>query len=83
MVYEVRWTKTALDRIAKLDKKLVGKIIDRIESIKADPLLSVKKLTGIDLYSLRIGDYRVIISLEQNGIFILDLGHRSKVYKKY
>jgi mRNA interferase RelE/StbE len=83
MVYEVRWTETALRRIAKLDKKLAGKIIDRIESIKADPLLSVKRLTGINLYSLRIGDYRIIISLEKNSMFILDLGHRSKVYKKY
>ena len=83
MVYEVRWTETALGKIARLDKKLAGRIIDKVESMTADPFLYVKRLTGINLYSLRIGDYRVIISLEKNNMFVLDIGHRSKVYRKY
>jgi len=49
--------KLHLTGFAKLDKKLAGRIIDRIESVKADPFLSVKRLTRIILYSLRIGDY--------------------------
>lgn len=83
MAYQVRWTETALRKIVKLDKKLADRIIDKVESITADPFLYVKRLTGINLYSLRIGDYRVIISLEENNIFILDVGHRSQIYQKY
>lgn len=83
MTYQVRWTETALGKIAKLDKKLAGRIIDKVESVTTDPFLYVKRLTGINLYSLRIGDYRVIISLEENNMFVLDVGHRSKVYRKY
>lgn len=83
MTYQVRWTETVLRKIVKLDKKLADRIIDKVESITADPFLYVKRLTGINLYSLRIGDYRVIISLEENNIFVLDVGHRSQVYRKY
>jgi mRNA interferase RelE/StbE len=81
MEYQVRWTGTSLGKISKLDKMLAGRIIEKIESIKADPLLYVKRLTGINLYSLRIGDYRVIIALEKNNMFILDVGHRRKSTK--
>lgn len=83
MVYEIRWAKTSLERLGKLDKKLADRIINSIENIKGDPFMSVKKLAGINLYSLRSGDYRIIISIEKNSLFILDLGHQSKIYVKY
>jgi mRNA interferase RelE/StbE len=45
----------------------------------------VKKLKGFDLYRLRVGDYRVIMSIEKKKIiiFVLDVGHRSVIYRNY
>jgi mRNA interferase RelE/StbE len=85
MVYDVRWTKTALRQLEKLDTKIAGRIINQVESISDDPFKSVKRLSGFNLYSLRVGDYRVIMSIQGKKmfIFVLEVGHRSSVYRKY
>ncbi len=51
-----------------------------------NPLEYSKKLTGWDnAYRFRIGDYRVIISPKDKGVFvillILKIGHRREVYE--
>jgi len=33
------------------------------------------------LYSLRVGDYRVIYKIESFGVLILAIGHRKDVYR--
>ncbi len=85
MTYEVKWTDTSLKQLKKLDKNLAKRIVDKVESISKDPFVFVKKLKGFDLYTLRIGDYRVIISIEGKKmiIFVLEIGHRSVIYRKY
>lgn len=85
MKYEVSWTESSLKQLEKLDKNIAGRIIEKIESISENPFSFVKKLTGFDLYRLRVGDYRVIMSIEKNKmiIFVLEVGHRSNVYRNY
>lgn len=85
MPYEVRFTDAALEDIEKLDKSISKRIIDKLNMIASDPFSFVKKLKGFDLYRLRVGDYRVIMSIESNKmiIFVLEVGHRSVVYRKY
>ena len=85
MPYEVRWTDTSLGQLGKLEKNLKIKIVEKVSSVSDKPFSFVKRLTGSKLYSLRVGDYRVIMSIE-NGtmlIFVLEIGHRSKIYQKY
>jgi len=85
MTYEVRWTNTSLRQLEKLTKKQAKGIIDKVESITKDPFKFVKKLRGFDLYRLRVGDYRAILSIEKGRlvVFVLDVGHRKVVYRKY
>ncbi|OPY24785.1 MAG: Plasmid stabilization system protein [Methanomethylovorans sp. PtaU1.Bin073] len=52
-----------------------------------DPKAHVKKLKGSPkspLYSLRIGEYRVIMSIDGDKliIFVIEVGHRSVIYRK-
>jgi len=49
----------------------------------AAPNNSVKKLTGVEGYRLRIGDWRVIYTLKHKTltVIVLHVGHRSEVYK--
>lgn len=85
MSYEVRWTDTSIKQLEKLTKSVSKRIIDKIESITEDPFKFVKKMKGFDLYRLRVGDYRVIMSIERGKmiIFVLEAGHRSVIYQKY
>ncbi|WP_342770768.1 MULTISPECIES: type II toxin-antitoxin system RelE/ParE family toxin [unclassified Methanoculleus] len=52
------------------------------------PRLYAKKLKGHQnspLYSFRVGQYRIILVFENNMMIItvIDIGNRSKVYRKY
>ncbi|MEW6222352.1 MAG: type II toxin-antitoxin system RelE/ParE family toxin [Candidatus Hadarchaeota archaeon] len=85
MKYEVRWTEASLRQLKKLDKRTAGRIFDKVESISQNPFAYVQKLMGLGLYRLRVGEYRVIVSIERKKmvVFVLEVGHRSVVYRKY
>jgi mRNA interferase RelE/StbE len=85
MKYEVKWTETSLKQLKKLDKTIAERVINKVEKASKNPFHYVKALKGFDLYSLRVGDYRVIMSIEKKKmiIFVLEVGHRRAIYKKY
>lgn len=85
MRYEIRWTDVSLRQLEKLDKKQRERIFEKTLSIAESPFSFIKKLKGFNLYALRVGDYRVIMSIENKlaVIIVLDMGHRSVIYKKY
>ena len=76
-----------LDKIHKDQKQ---KIIETIQQLQADPLTSrpkvdIKKLIGIkdniELYRLRVGNYRIIYEISENTIWISEIVKRSSAYK--
>jgi len=85
MKYKVKWTKTSLDQLKKLDRAIAERIIDKVEKISEKPFNFVKKLKQFNLFRLRVGDYRVIMSIEKEKmiIFVLEVGHRRFIYKNY
>ena len=84
MTYEIRWSHHAFRKFEKLDGQVRKRIIGKLEGIVDDPFVAAKRLTGTNLYSLRVGDYCVIMIVERGRMLILviDLSHRSKIYKK-
>lgn len=84
MTFEIRWTETTFKKLQKLDRAAQERIIERLDEAAADPFAMAKKLSGVNLYSIRVGDYRAIVSIEKGKMLVLvvDLGHRSKIYKK-
>jgi mRNA interferase RelE/StbE len=85
MKYEVKWTDVSLKQLEKLNKDISKRIVEKVEDISEDPFMFVKKLIGFNLYRLRVGDYRIIVSIEGKKmiIFVLEVGHRSVIYRKY
>lgn len=84
MTFEIRWTETTFKKLQKLDRAAQERIIERLDEAAADPFAMAKKLSGVNLYSIRVRDYRVIVSIEKRKmlVVVVDLGHRSKIYKK-
>lgn len=82
MTYRVILSQDAEKDLAILDKSTRIRIIIRLESIREHPQNYVKRLVGVPLYSLRVGDYRVILDIKNKEIiiFVVKVGHRSKVY---
>jgi mRNA interferase RelE/StbE len=88
MSWNIVWSPTAhkqLEKIFRSDKTAARRIVTKLEDIIDNPFAFTDKLQGSNLRKLRVGVYRVIISLEEQKItiFIVEVGHRSKVYDKY
>lgn len=81
-MYEVVLSKKAEDKLRKLPKPLQIRIISSLERIKIRPFSYVKKLSGYSYFRLRVGDYRVILDIQNDTLVILviNLGLRKNIY---
>ena len=71
-----------LRSFAKLDKEAQKRIISALERIRITPERYVRKIVGETCYWLRVGDYGIIMDIEQGKLIILVLkvGHTKNVY---
>ncbi len=61
------------------------KILKRIESLRNDPRpRGSVKLTGMEYYRIRQGNYRIIYEIEDHRLIVIvvKVGHRREIHKK-
>jgi len=88
MAWKVEFSATALKQLNKLDKTMSRRILkflhERVERLD-DARTIDGKLQGTlsEFWKYRVGDYRIICSLEDDRVIVLVLriGHRSTIYK--
>ena len=82
-MWNILFSATAKNQFEKLDKQLQKRIISALERIRIRPEAYLKKLVGDPAYSLRVGDYRIIIDLIKDKlvILVLKVGHRKNIYE--
>jgi mRNA interferase RelE/StbE len=86
MTYRVEWSRRAERELAKLDRQVARALVrfmaERIDGTD-DPRLLGKPLRGNDLWRYRVGDYRILCSIEDGRLVVLvvELGHRRNVYR--
>ncbi len=83
--YKLIFKTSAQREIESLNDRLLERIFPRIESLQEHPRpTGCKKLRGYkDLWRIRIGDYRVIYSIDdaKKALEILRVRHRKDVYE--
>jgi len=87
-VYSVHLSERAQKDLLALPKKDARRIRTALNELAAEknPQAAVKKLKGhehVPLYSLRVGMYRAILTID-NGIlviFVITMDNRSSVYR--
>ncbi len=84
MTYEIIFSDKALKQLKKMERNVQERIIAALERIRIRPEAYVTKLVGDPGYRLRVGDYRVIIDIENKElhILVLKVGHRKKIYDR-
>ena len=84
-MYKLIFKKTAQKNLERLPDLISQQIVFKINTLKENPLpQGVKKLSGIqNFYRIRIADYRVIYSINNNilTIEIVRIAHRKDVYR--
>ncbi len=89
-MFQVRYSPGAVKALKKIPKDAAERIVKSIDALSEvnDPRHHIKKLKGsfgVPLYSFRVGDYRVILSISEEAlvIYVIDVGDRGTVYRKF
>ncbi|MGH3826245.1 MAG: type II toxin-antitoxin system RelE family toxin [Pseudonocardiaceae bacterium] len=83
--YRIEITRDALRALAKLDKPIRRRVQAAIDQLGEQPrpagVIALQGLRGA--YRLRVGNYRVVYTVEDRQLVILvvDLGHRREIYR--
>jgi mRNA interferase RelE/StbE len=81
MPFKIVWDEKAYTSLKKLEPIISRRILKKVDGLLENPFCKdIKKLKGSNDFRLRVGDYRVIFSIESNTIQILKVGHRKKIY---
>ena len=84
--YKIVFKPSVEKDLRGLPKSVIARVLERIENLKDDPLPRQSiKLTGAEqLYRLRVGDYRIVYSVDREAklITVHYVRHRREVYRK-
>ena len=84
--FKIQFKRSAEKEIRGLERKLIPKILTRIEALADNPFprQSLKLSEAEATYRLRIGDYRVIYSVDTvtKTIIVHYIRHRKEAYRK-
>jgi len=92
VAYRVVITESATKELKRIPVKMQDRLFEKIEDLAQQPKPhGHKKLKNFDMpgsdygdyYRIRVGDYRVIYTIEQEQItiFVMKIAHRKDVYE--
>ncbi|MBU6516099.1 MAG: type II toxin-antitoxin system RelE/ParE family toxin [Acidobacteriota bacterium] len=82
--YRIEFRPAALRELRKIDRSTQPRIQGAIALLSQDPRPPAsRKLRGRDGYRLRVGDHRIIYTIDDGVllIVIVTVGHRREVYQ--
>jgi len=86
VAYRIEYLPAAFHSLKKLPADIHRRIVAKIESLGANPRPSgAIKLTGREVYRIRVGDYRVVYGIadEKLVVLIVEVGHRREIYRDW
>ena len=83
-MYTILFSDSALRQLKKLEREIQERLTKALERIRIRPEAYVQKLVGDPGYKLRVGDYRMIMDIDQGRlqILVIKAGHRKNVYDR-
>lgn len=84
-MYEIQWDEKVRDFLRTLPKDIAQRIFQKVELARINPNHFLERLKGMDSCKLRVGDYRLIIDIDEHRklIEVRFAGHRKNIYKKF
>ena len=82
MPFEIIWSDSAAGQLKNLDRTVARRIFNKVGELHDTPHRFVRKLANSPYYRLRVGDYRVILDIQETvlRILVLKVGHRKSIY---
>ena len=66
-----------------MDRPVRGRIARKLQIVAGNPARYLTRLSSVEAYKLRVGDYRAIVDVDwrREVLSVLSVGHRSTVYR--
>lgn len=82
MMYKIIFQKAALKFLKKQDKKTQERLLKAINQLPSGT--DIKKLQGLEMYRMRVGDMRVLYTIDEVVMIISieNIDNRGDVYKR-
>jgi len=85
-MWSVDYSAEALRTLVRMDRAVAKRLRAKILALARNPLApnnNVRKLTGIEGYRLRVGDWRIIYALRHEvlTVVVVRVGHRREIYQ--
>ena len=84
-MYQIYYKKKAIKALEKMPVNMASKFQFAFKQIAQghNETLDIKRLSGLDGYRLRIGDYRAIHEIDNGRLIItvITIGNRGDIYK--
>jgi len=85
-MWSVTYAADAIKTLNRMDSVIAKRIRSKVLALARDPKAqnnNVKKLTGVDGFRLRVGDWHVIYQLKAQilTVVVVRVGHRGEVYE--
>lgn len=85
MEYEVILKPSAEKQLDRFPRQVARRLLDALEGLRRDPRpAGAVKLAGeVNLWRIRVGDYRIIYEIQDERllVLVLRLAHRKDVYR--
>lgn len=83
MAYDIQYKKSVEKDLSRLGKTEAKQVLDKIEKELSNHPDQYPTLKGpfAGLRKMRMGDYRVVYAIVDDGVLILRIGNRRDVYK--
>lgn len=85
MTYRLVIKPSAGKELERLDDQMLRRVDAAILKLKENPhQRGMKKLTGVPLYRIRVGSYRVVYEIDdvRKEVTVVTVGHRRDVYRR-
>lgn len=82
-MYNIILAKNVEKYLDKLNSEDRERIIKSLEKLRIRPEHYLVKLVGEKNYKFRVGNYRLIVDLNNNqlSVLVIKIGHRRNIYK--
>lgn len=77
------YTRAAARALSRLPVNVAGLIREKVDRLAIDPdalANNVKALRGVEGYRLRVGDWRILFTIEGDRIIVHAVGPRGSIY---
>ena len=82
-MYEIILAKSVEKYLDKLNSKDRERILNSLDKLRIRPEHFLVRLVGEKNYKFRVGNYRLIVDLDdgQLVVLVIKIGHRKNIYK--